>query len=214
VGEFIPTVPRESIFIATKFNLPRGEDPRQAVEQVRGFLNESLLRLKTSYLDLYQVHDSTHLATVFAEGGALDFLLDARRQGLIRHIGMAIRDQHTLERALQDEAFDTILTWGEFSPFNQSAAGLIDRAARQQVGVINASPLYEARQRGLDLGNPNVLAAVLQFPITNPGIDLTLTGPANREEIQSTVEALHRPVDRGLWEEWKRIADTAGGTKF
>jgi aryl-alcohol dehydrogenase-like predicted oxidoreductase len=204
VGEFVPSVPRGSIFLATKFHLPKVEDPRLAAEQSMETLSESLRRLKTDYLDLYQVHDSTNLAIVFAAGGVLDSLLEEKRQGLIRAIGMAIRSQDILKRALDNEAFDTILTWGEYSPFNQSAGALIERATRQKVGVINASPLYEARQRGLDFSDPRVLAAVLQFPIRNPGIDVTLTGPSNPDEIRATVRALHETVDRGLWEEWKK----------
>jgi aryl-alcohol dehydrogenase-like predicted oxidoreductase len=204
LGEFIATIPRESIFLATKFNLPKVDDPRKAAEQAKGFLNESLKRLQTDRLDLYQVHDSTQMELVFSEGGVLEFLLDAKRQGLIGHIGMAIREQHILEYALGNEAFDTILTWGEFSPFNQDATRLIERAQRQQMGVISGSPLYDARRRGLDFDDPRILGAVLQYTISNPGIDMTLTGPSNEKEIRATVAALHTPLDRGLWEEWSK----------
>jgi D-threo-aldose 1-dehydrogenase len=140
---------------------------------------------------------------IFSHGGVLDFLLDAKRQGLIRYIGMAFRSQDILEQALQHEAFDTILTWGDFSPFNQSAAGLIERALRRKAGVINASPLYVARRRGLDLADPRILSAVLHYPMGNPGIDITLTGPANKAEIQSTVQALLAAPDRRLWDDWR-----------
>lgn len=205
VGEFVATVPRESIFLATKFNLPKVDSPHTAASEARECLQESLFRLKTDYLDLYQVHDSTNLEVLFAEDGVLDFLLEAKHSGQIRHIGMAVRDQPILERALQHPDFETILTWGDFSPFNQSAASLIDHAALRQAGVINGSPLYDARRHKLDLKDPRVLAAVLQFPMNNPSIDITLTGPANILEIESTVRALLETVDLGLWEEWKRL---------
>jgi aryl-alcohol dehydrogenase-like predicted oxidoreductase len=205
VGEFVASIPRQSIFLATKFNLPKVTDAREAAAQSKIFLEESLLRLKTDHLDLYQIHDSDQMELVFPEGGVLDFLLDARRQGLIRHIGMAFRNQHILETALRHAAFDTILTWGDFSPFNQSASRLIEQAARQGVGVINGSPLYEARQKGLDFSDPRVLSAVLNFPRTNPGIDLTLTGPASRADIESTFRALHIAPDPALWEAWGKL---------
>jgi aryl-alcohol dehydrogenase-like predicted oxidoreductase len=206
VGEFVPTVPRESIFLATKFNLYKAKTVPAGIELAKQCLNESLVRLKTPWLDLYQVHDSTNMELLFPEGGVLDYLLEARRQGLIRNIGMAIREQRILEQAVRHPAFDTILTWGEFSPFNQDAADLIQRAAQRQMAVINGSPLFEARQRRLDFNDPRVLAAVLQYPVTNPGIDMTLTGPSNRKEIQATVNALHIAVDTGLWQEWSRPA--------
>lgn len=195
VGEFVASVPRESIWLATKFNLPPGRDLRARVEQVRAFLDQSLQRLRTPYLDLYQIHDTRDMDPIFAAGGVLEFLLEAREQGLIRHIGMAIRDQDILGRALDDDRFDAILTWGDFSPFNQSGAGIIARAAALGRGVINGSPLYDARRRGLNLSDPEVLATVIQYPGSNPAIDITLSGPSNREEILSTARAIRRALD-------------------
>ena len=202
VGAFIPSVPRESIFLATKFNVPRIQDPRQAAEQVKGFLAESLQRLKTSHLDLYQVHDSP-LDLVLSEGGILEVLLDARRQGIVRYIGVALREHPILEQGVRHGKFDTILTYGDFTPFGQSAGDLITLANQQGMGVINASPLMWLHHYKLDLNNPANLAAALQFPLTNLGIDITLTGPSNSQEIRASVEALHQPVDRALWEKWK-----------
>jgi aryl-alcohol dehydrogenase-like predicted oxidoreductase len=206
LGEFVATVPRDSIFVATKFNLYKAKTVPDGIELAKKCLAESLMRLKTGYIDLYQVHDSQNMDILFPEGGVLEFLLEARRQGLIRNIGMAIRERRILEQAVRHPEFASILTWGEFSPFNQDAADMIRRAAQRQMAVINGSPLYEARIRGLDFADPDVLAAVLQYPVTNPGIDMTLTGPSNRAEIQATLQALHRQVDQGLWQEWNKPA--------
>jgi aryl-alcohol dehydrogenase-like predicted oxidoreductase len=203
-GEFVASVPRESIFLATKFNLHQARTLAKGVELAKTCLAESLERLRTDYIDLYQVHDSQNMELLFPPGGALEYLLEARRQGLIRHIGMAIRERRILEQAYAHPEFASLLTWGEFSPFNQDAADLIRRAAARGMAVINGSPLYEARNRGLDFADPRVLAAVLQYPTTNPGIDITLTGPGSQAEILATVQALHAAVDEGLWEEWKK----------
>ena len=202
VGDFVPTVPRESIFLATKFNVPNLKEPQKAAEKVNGYLAESLERLRTDHLDLYQVHDSS-LELVFADGGILPVLLDARQQGLIRYIGVAVRDHPILEQGVRHGEFDTILTYGDFTPFGQSAGELITLANQHHVGVINASPLMWLHHYKLDLKDPANLAAALQFPLTNPAIDITLTGPSNSQEIRSSVEALNLPVDQNLWEKWK-----------
>jgi aryl-alcohol dehydrogenase-like predicted oxidoreductase len=202
IGDFVPTVPRESIFLATKFNVPKAKDPPQAAEKVKGYLAESLERLKTDHLDLYQVHDSP-LDLVLVEGGILEVLLQARAQGLVRYIGVALRQHPILEQGIRHGEFDTILTYGDFTPFGQSAGELIELANQHHMGVINASPLMWLHHYKLDLHDPANLAAALQFPLTNPGIDITLTGPSNSQEIRASVEALKMPVDRTLWEKWK-----------
>lgn len=54
-------------------------------------LHESLNRLQTDNFDLYQFHAITsmnELDAVFAKGGALEAVLEARDQGLIKYIGI------------------------------------------------------------------------------------------------------------------------------
>lgn len=190
VGEFVATIPRENIFLATKFNLPPAGTPQEAAEHARRSLEESLRRLKTDHLDLFQAHDFTSLENVLAGGGALDALLDFKRQGLVRYIGAATRRHWLLEGAIRHGGFDTILTFGDFTPHNQSAAQLIELANQHEVGVINASPLLEAREHGLDIRQPAVLKELLTFPLRNPGIDINLTGPANAVEVHKNFTAI------------------------
>jgi aryl-alcohol dehydrogenase-like predicted oxidoreductase len=202
LGEFVPSVPRESLFLATKFRVPEPKDLKKAAEQTRVCLAESLERLKTDHLDLYQVHDST-LELVLVDGGILEVLLEAQRQGLVRYIGVAVRYHEILEQGVRNGNFNTILTYGDFTPFGQSASAVIKIANQHGVGVINASPLMWLHHYHLDLADPANLAAALQFPLTNPEIDITLTGPSNSQEIQASAQALNMPVDQNLWEKWK-----------
>jgi L-galactose dehydrogenase len=205
VGEFVAQAPRESIFLATKFNLSPQATPREAAEHVRRSLAESLRRLKTDSLDLYQVHDVDSLANVLAEGGALEVLLEAKRQGIVRLIGVATRWHWILEEAARSGQFDTVLTYSDYTPFNRTAGPLIELANALEMGVINASPLSGTRKHGLDLHDRGVLAATLQFPLTNPGIDINLTGPGNSREIQASFEALQASVDPAIWDTWQSM---------
>ena len=202
VGEFVAQIPRASIFLATKFNLSPQNTPQEAAVHARQSLAESLRRLKTDTLDLYQVHDVDSLDNVLAEGGALEALLDAKRQGIVRYIGVATRSHRILEEASRSGQFDTILTYSDYTPFNRSAGSLIDLANEFGMGVINASPLAGTRPYELDFRDKTVLAAALQFPLTHPGIDVNLTGPGNSREIKASFEALQMRVDPAVWGEW------------
>src|SRR5215217_3777095 len=76
---------REKVFLMTKCCV-HGRDARTAMRQ----LEQSLRRLKTDYLDLWQIHEvifDDEPAKYFAKGGAVEALDKARRQGKVRFIG-------------------------------------------------------------------------------------------------------------------------------
>src|SRR4051812_41530617 len=75
---------RRDIFLACKTH-DRGRDGSL------GLLDHALKRLRTDYLDLWQLHDlrtADDLQRVFGRGGALEALLEAREQGRVRHLGL------------------------------------------------------------------------------------------------------------------------------
>ena len=54
-------------------------------------LDESLKRLRTDHLDLWQLHDlrtSSDLKMIFGRGGALEALVQAREEGRVRFLGL------------------------------------------------------------------------------------------------------------------------------
>jgi aryl-alcohol dehydrogenase-like predicted oxidoreductase len=76
---------RERVFLMTKV-CTHGRDAREAMRQ----LEQSLRRLRTDVLDLWQVHECVYdndPERHFAPGGAVEALLDAKRQGKVRFIG-------------------------------------------------------------------------------------------------------------------------------
>lgn len=97
---------RSEVFLATKTH-DRSRDGSWRL------LEESLKLLRTSHLDLWQVH---HLNTmdevdrIFAPDGAMKALLEARQQGIVRHLGVTgHRDPFVLAEAIRRFSFDTIL---------------------------------------------------------------------------------------------------------
>jgi aryl-alcohol dehydrogenase-like predicted oxidoreductase len=76
---------RHQVFLMTKV-CSHGRNKHVAMRQ----LEESLRRLRTDYLDLWQIHEVIYEDDPdrhFAPGGAAEALLDARRQGKVRFIG-------------------------------------------------------------------------------------------------------------------------------
>jgi aryl-alcohol dehydrogenase-like predicted oxidoreductase len=76
---------RDQVFLMTKV-CTHGRDRAVAMRQ----LTQSLRRLKTDHLDLWQVHECVYPNDPerhFAPGGVIEALAEARQQGLVRYVG-------------------------------------------------------------------------------------------------------------------------------
>jgi aryl-alcohol dehydrogenase-like predicted oxidoreductase len=78
---------RGDVLLMTKtFNLET-----RSAESARRHLEGSLSRLRTDYLDLWQLHSVRTVEDVdraFRPGGAMEYILEAREQGLVRFVGV------------------------------------------------------------------------------------------------------------------------------
>ena len=75
-------------------------------------LNRSLKLLQTDHFDLYQLHaldDPQELKTALSEDGAMRAVLEAKKQGLVKFIGITSHNPENVLRALEGFNFDTVL---------------------------------------------------------------------------------------------------------
>src|SRR5262249_43120327 len=105
-------------------------------------LDESLRRLRTDHLDLWQLHDlrtQRDLDAIFAKGGALEALLQARQEKRVRFLGLTgHQDPQILLAAMRRFDFDTVLVALNAAdihrlPFQNT---VLPEAARRGMGVI------------------------------------------------------------------------------
>ena len=97
---------RDRIFLASKTH------ERSKTGSLR-LLTDSLRRLKTDRLDLWQLHDlrtQGELAQIFGPGGAIEAVDEAKRQGKIRFVGVTgHHDPDILLSAIGQYPFDAVL---------------------------------------------------------------------------------------------------------
>lgn len=97
---------RQSIFQTSK---SASRDRKGALDD----LQATLQRLQTSYLDLWQIHDvrtSDDLEAISRPGGALEAFVAAKKQGLVRAIGVTgHHDPYILTRAVNEWPVDSVL---------------------------------------------------------------------------------------------------------
>lgn len=119
---------RKDIIISTK---SPAKDKKTLLEDIE----TSLERMKTDYIDLLQLHNPNTLPDPEDPDGLYGGLLEAKRQGMIRHIGIT---NHSLERAVaavKSGKYETIQY-----PFSSLASeeeiALTQLAKQEDVGFI------------------------------------------------------------------------------
>ena len=81
-------------------------------KDARAELEASLKNLQADYFDIYQMHglsNSADIERAFAEDGALTVLLEAKKAGLIRYLGITAHSEEIALEALSKYAFDTVM---------------------------------------------------------------------------------------------------------
>jgi aryl-alcohol dehydrogenase-like predicted oxidoreductase len=94
---------RDKVFLMTKL-CSHGRDKKVALKQ----LEESLRRLRTDHLDLWQIHEVAYENDPelhFAPGGATEALVEAKRQGKVRFIGFTGHKHPTLHKKMLSHGF-------------------------------------------------------------------------------------------------------------
>lgn len=96
---------RDSVFLACK-------TLKRTRKEVKEELYRSLKHLRTEYFDLYQLHAVNTLEevnTIMGEDGAIDALVEAREQGLIKYLGFSSHSEEVALKLLDSFEFDSIL---------------------------------------------------------------------------------------------------------
>jgi aryl-alcohol dehydrogenase-like predicted oxidoreductase len=128
---------RNEIFLGCKTTERKKDGAFESIQR-------SLERLQTDSFDLFQFHgvsDMENLDTIFGEDGALEAVLEARKQGMLKYIGITGHRPSIQVEALNRFPFDTVLfplnrvlaaLDTEYSRFNE----LLDAAKEKDVGTI------------------------------------------------------------------------------
>jgi predicted aldo/keto reductase-like oxidoreductase len=113
-------------------------------------LDDSLRRLRTDHLDLWQLHDlrtNSDLDRIFARGGALEALLAARDEGRVRFLGITGHYAPAiLLEAMRRYDFDTVLVALNAADVHRLSfiKTVLPEAGRRGMGVI-AMKVYAQR---------------------------------------------------------------------
>jgi predicted aldo/keto reductase-like oxidoreductase len=151
-------------------------------------LDESLKRLRTDHLDLWQLHDlrtSSDLKTIFGQGGALEALLRAREERRVRFLGLTgHHDPAILLEAMRRFDFDTVLVALNVADSHRLsfAQTVLLEAARRGMGIIGMK-VYAAGT--LLHGGPIPLtpAEAMGYVLSLPAVSTVIIGCSSPAEV-------------------------------
>jgi len=132
---------RDKVILATKCGILRmhGEYIKcLSPIIIRQGLEDSLKRLRTDYIDLYQIHWPDYN---FGIEGALDLLVDLKKEGKIREIGVSNFSVEELQVGIDRAGIVSVQP--PFSMLNRTSVenGIIPFALKHNIGVITYGTL-------------------------------------------------------------------------
>ena len=218
---------RGRVFLMTKV-CTHGRDGRVAMRQ----LEESLRRLRTDYLDLWQIHECVYDSDPdlhFARGGVVEALDRARQQGKVRFVGFTGHKSPSVHLAmlargypfdscqLPLNAFD-----GTFRSFEREVLPVLARRGIAAIGMKSLGGTGEpAKRRAIAAIDALRYAMSLPVATTVSGIDSERILRQNlrvargfRPFTPAQMDALRRKVSRtaadGRFELYKTTANFEG----
>jgi aryl-alcohol dehydrogenase-like predicted oxidoreductase len=155
-------------------------------------LHQTLARLNTTYLDLWQIHDvrdEKDLALISEKGGALEAFCEAKDMGLVRHIGVTgHHDPDILTQAVKMWPVDAVLM--PVNPVEEIIGGFLthtlDAARKKGVAVIGMKVLggrhYIATEAGITAD------LLIRFALSCD-ITLAIAGCSAPDEVRTLARA-------------------------
>lgn len=184
---------RKDIFLACKTAVREREGA--AAELAR-----SLERAHTDYFDLYQLHAITDVANdvdkPFQKGGLMDFLIEKKKEGVIRYLGFSAHSVEAAWAAMDRYDFDSVLFPVNFTNVFRGHFGLQILERAKSTGVARLALKAMARQAWpKDDPDRAKFPKCWYQPLTDP----REAGLGLRWTLSQEITAAIPPGDENLW---------------
>ena len=190
---------RNEVFLASKVS---DRDPDLAKQTVEN----SLTRLQTEYMDLYQIHsiESVEDAKKIGEpGGLLDVLHSFKEQGVIRHIGFTgHRSSEGMKYAAESYDFETMIIamnhWTQWDANPEIQA--IPAAAKKGLGIIAMKVI-----RPMDTIDNLDPEKLIRYALSLDHISTAVIGLDSLEVMKENIEIIKnfKPLSRSEMDQMK-----------
>ena len=188
-------------------------------------LEASFKRLQTDHFDLYQLHGLDKLEELdvaLGPGGAMEIILEAKRAGHIKHIGITGHKPATHLEAIKRFPFDTVMLPVNFALMHHdpSTQDLLAELARREIGILGIKPIAarpwhkdEVREAPKcwykPLDDPRLIDLALRFALMQGGVTAAIPSGDPHLFRRVLVSARHyKPPVAEEEDELRRLAES------
>jgi L-galactose dehydrogenase len=220
---------RDKIYLATKC-CRYGDDVFDfSAKRVLTSIDESLKRLRTDYVDLFQVHDCEFGDVKQIIEETIPACRKVQQAGKARFVGITGLPIKLLRDIADKVEVDTILSYCHYNLMITDMDDILTPFARKKgIGLINASPLHMriltdkgapdwhpapaeiktaaakaaeiCRKAGVDIAD-----LAMRFCLDYPHVATTLVGMSKVRHVDSNIKALTFKIDPALMAEVKKV---------
>ena len=208
-GKILPAY-RQDIFITSKTAARDRDGAWQDLER-------SLKRLKTDYLDAWQLHHVSYdreLDEIFSKNGAIKAVEEAKSQKLIKFSGITgHHEPDVIAQGLQRYPFDTILISLNAADIHHPrpfSTNVLPIAQAKNVGVIAMKvPAYGR------LFKPGILEGMEQamgYTLSLPGVHNCIVAAENPKQLEANIRVAQafQPLNADRMKEIEQLTTNAG----
>lgn len=134
---------RKDIVLATKCGRYDIDKFDFSAQRVRRSIEESLRRLRTDYIDVFQMHDIEFVSREQVIDEALPAAREMQQQGKCRYVGITALPLGILKDVASRSRVDSILSYARYNLMVRDLDDVLRPFCEENgIGMINASPLH------------------------------------------------------------------------
>jgi len=212
---------RQKAFLMTKID---GRTKAAAAQQI----DESLKRLQTDHIDLLQFHEvirDNDPERIFAAGGGMEAVLEAKKKGKVRYIGFTGHKSPGIHNRMLETAFAQKFTFdsvqmplnvmdAHYDSFEKKTLPIL---VKHQIGVLGMKPMgdqiilqsktaspVECLHYAMNLPTSVVITGCDSMKILQQALDAARTfKPLAKEEVASLLAKTASAAAKGEYEQYK-----------
>ena len=217
LGEALAGGFREKVILATKagrYDKERDTGFDFSAERITRSVEESLARLQTDYVDVFQIHDVEYGRREQIINETLPAMFKLKEAGKVRFVGITAYPLGVLCDVAEAVEVDTILSYCRYNLMDTAMDyRLAAMAEHRGIGLINASPLHmrvltnlgapdwhPTPKRVLEVGQQvagycrsqgvDVADLAMQFVLQHPTVATTLVGMSKVRSVERNLKSV------------------------
>jgi len=220
---------RDKILLASKACRYDITDFEFSAKRIMSSIEDSLKRLRTDHLDVYQIHDVEYGRREQVVGDALPAMFKLKEQGKVRFVGITGYPLTPLKEIAETRDIDTVLTYCRYNLMDTTMDEILTPVVRRRgIGLINASPLHmrvltdkgapswhPAPQRVFETARKvaelcrrcgtTISDLAMQFALAHKDVSTTLVGMSKVRHVEANIRIVGTKADAELLSEVREM---------